>query len=236
MRPAEAEASAPLRVGERAPGDRPRERLLAWGATGLADSELLALLLRTGSAREDVLSLAARLLASVGGAGGLARATPERLASVPGCGRVRAAELVAALELGRRCARALAAEREQILGPGDVAALLEPRLSHLDREESVVLVLDRRHRVLQEVTVGVGGVAHAPMEPREVFTAVLRQPAAAAFVVAHNHPSGDPDPSPEDRAVTRRIAEGAGLLGVEFVDHVVLASGGWTSLRREGWT
>src|SRR5438309_2268982 len=114
------------------------------------------------------------------------------LMSVPGMGPAKAAEVVAALERGRRAARALAAERPQIWRPCDAAALLMPRMAHLDREESVVMVLDRRHRILREVSVGIGGVAHSPMEPREVFAAALREPGAAALIVAHHHPSGEP--------------------------------------------
>lgn len=230
-----AGATAPVRVTERPPNDRPRERLLAHGAAGLSDAELLALLLRTGTTREGVLELAARILAEVGGAAGLARANAERLSAVPGCGPAKASEVVAALELGRRCTRALAAKRGQIMRPEDAVELLSPGLAHLEHERSVVLLLDRRHRILREAIVGVGGVAHSPMEPREVFAAALREPGTAAIMVAHNHPSGDPSPSPEDRAVTRRLADGAALLGVEFLDHLVIAAGGWTSLRNDGW-
>jgi DNA repair protein RadC len=229
-------APAPaLRVAERSPSDRPRERLLGFGAASLSEAELLALLLRTGTRNEGVIEMAVRILAEVGGAAGLARAAPEQLAALKGCGPAKAAEIVAALELGRRAARALAETRTQIMRPDDAVALLEPRLAHLEHERSVVLLLDRRHRVLREALVGVGGVAHAPMEPREVLAAALREPGAAAIVVAHNHPSGDPSPSIEDRSITRRLAEGAALVGLEFVDHVIVAAGGWRSLRREGW-
>ncbi|MCA1834707.1 MAG: DNA repair protein RadC [Actinomycetota bacterium] len=224
-----------MRVAERAPFDRPRERLLAFGPAALSEAELLALLLRTGTAREGVMEIAARVLSEIGGAAGLARAAPERIAALNGCGPAKAAEIVAALELGRRCSRALAAERTQILRPEDAVALLEPELAHLEHERAVVLLLDRRHRLLAQAIVGIGGVAHAPMEPREVLAAALRQPGAAAVVVAHNHPSGDPSASFEDRAVTRRLSEGAALVGLEFIDHVIVAAGGWTSLRREGW-
>lgn len=217
------------RVHDYAPGDRPRERLRALGPGALSDAEVLSLVLGTGG-REGVLSLAARLLASVGGPGGLARASERELAILPGIGPAKAAEVVAALELGRRAQRSLAGDRPQIFGPGDAAALLLPRLAHLEREESVVLVLDRRHRVLREASVGVGGVAHAPMEPREVLAVALREPGAAAVLVAHNHPSGEPAPSHADRSITRRLARAADLVGLEFVDHLVIAARGWCSL------
>ncbi|HEX9774720.1 MAG TPA: DNA repair protein RadC [Actinomycetota bacterium] len=219
----------PARVSDYSPADRPRERLTTVGPAGLSDAEVLSLILGTGG-REGVMMLAARVLSAVGGPGGLARATERELAEIPGVGPAKAAELVAALELGRRAARGLAGERAQVWRPADAAALLVPRLAHLDREESVVLILDRKHRLLREVLVGVGGVAHTPMEPREVFAAALREPGAAAVIVAHNHPSGDVTPSTADIAITRRLRRGAELLGLEFVDHLVIGARDWRSL------
>ncbi len=221
----------PVRVAERPPTDRPRERLAALGPSALSDAELLALLLRTGTAREDVLAFASRVLVALGGLGAIPRMHASELVAIPGIGPATAAEIVAALELGRRAAQRLAADRPQILKPADAAALLGPRLAHLEQEQCVALLLDRKHRLLREVVVGIGGIAHAPMEPREVFAAALREPGVAAVLVAHNHPSGEATPSTEDRAVTRRLAEGAALLGLEFLDHVIVASGGWSSIR-----
>ena len=218
-------------VAERPPGERPRERLRALGPGALSDAELLALVLGTGTSREGVLDVAARVLTSVGGLGPLARLAASELAALPGLGPAKASEIVAALELGRRACADPGAERAQILSPADAAALLSPRMAHLEHERSIVLLLDRRHRVLREAVVGVGGIAHAPMEPREVFAPALREPGVAAVLVAHNHPSGDPAPSREDHAVTRRLAAAAEMLGLEFVDHVVVAAGGWASLR-----
>jgi DNA repair protein RadC len=221
-------------VAERPPTDRPRERLAALGPSALSDAELLALILGTGTAREGVLDIAARVLAASGGIAALARRAPSELAGEPGLGLAKAAEIVAALELGRRACRDASATRRQILHPADAAAILTPRLGYLERETAVVLLLDRKHRLLREVVVGVGGIAQAPMEPREVFAPALREPGVAAVLVAHNHPSGDPTPSREDEGVTRRLAEGAGMLGLELVDHVIVASGGWSSLRELG--
>lgn len=227
-----SEVPRPVGVAERPASDRPRERLTAFGPSALSDAELLALLIGTGTAREGVLELAARVLAIVGGLGALSRLQAPELAGLPGIGPARAAEIVAAMELGRRASRDIAAERPQIMTPDDAAALLEPTLAHLEQERSVVLLLDRRHRVLREVVIGVGGIAHAPMEPREVFAAALREPGVAAVLVAHNHPSGDPSPSSDDRAITRRLAAAAETLGLELLDHVIVSAGGWSSLRQ----
>jgi DNA repair protein RadC len=195
----------------------------------LSDAEVLSLVLGTGG-REGVIALASRILAAVGGPAGLARATERELAQLPGLGPAKAAEIVAALELGRRAQRALGRSRPQIARPEDAVEILAPRLAHLEREESVALVLDRKHRLLREVCVGYGGVAHAPMEAREVFSAALREPGAAAVLVAHNHPSGDPTPSPDDVAVTRRLAHGARVVGLELLDHLIIAASGWSSV------
>jgi DNA repair protein RadC len=218
-------------VGERPPGDRPRERLEALGPAALSESELIALIIRTGAPHLDVLRLAARVATWAQGPRELGRLRIGDLSTIPGLGRAKAAAIVAAMELGRRALATTPFDRPIIRGPGDAAALLLPGLAWLDREESHVLVLDRRHRLLRVALVGLGGVAHAPMEPREVFQLALREPAAAAFLVVHNHPSGDPSPSAEDLAVTHRLELGAGLLGLDFVDHVIVGSGGWTSLR-----
>lgn len=217
-------------VRDFAPGNRPHERLETLGPDALSDAEVLAIILGAGGP-DGVMALATRVLAESGGPAGLSRRSERELACVPGLGRAKAAEIVAALELGRRAQRHLAQRlRPQIMCAEDAAILLAPRLAHLDHEESIVLVLDRRHRVLREACVGVGGVAHSPMEPREVFAAALREPGAAAVLVAHNHPSGETTPSLEDMAVTRRLARGAELIGLEFIDHIIVAATGWLSL------
>lgn len=220
-------------AGERPPGDCPRERLETLGPAALSESELIALVIRTEGPGTDVLALASRVAVRAQGARELGRLRLGDLSAIPGLGRAKAASIVAAMELGRRALATTPFDRPLIRGPQDAAALLLPGLAWLDREESHVLVLDRRHRLLRVALVGLGGVAHAPMEPREVFQAALREPAAAAFLVVHNHPSGDPSPSAEDLAVTHRLELGAALVGLDFVDHVIVGSGGWTSLRTQ---
>jgi DNA repair protein RadC len=206
----------------------PRERLARRGADVLTDEELVALLLGTGSQNEPVHHLAARLLAEHGGLRRLARAGLGQLGAVRGLGTSKAARLVSAFELARR----LSVPGEpptRIRSSADVDALLRPRLAHLEVEHFVVLALDARHRVLREIWLAKGTVTACPVSAADVYRAVLREPAPAVLV-AHNHPSGEPAPSAEDVALTHRLVEAGELLGVRFVDHVVVAREGYASL------
>ncbi|MGH0028648.1 MAG: RadC family protein [Myxococcota bacterium] len=214
-------------------GDRPRERLLRLGSTSLSDAELLALLLRTGSRGRTALEVAQRVLAERGGLAGLARSAVEELVRVPGLGPARAAGVLAAVELGRRLAGRRLPERLAVRDPGDVFRHFHPRLRDADQECFVALLLDGRHRLLREEWISRGTLTASLVHPREVFRPALRA-CAAALVLVHNHPSGDPTPSPEDRQVTRRLARAGELLGIQVVDHVVVAERGYASLREEG--
>lgn len=213
-------------------GRGPRERLRAHGPEALEDSELLALLLRTGTRGHSARELARSLL----GARGLrefARASPTELERQPGVGPEKAATLLAALELGRRLAERKLDTGTPIRGPEDVFLHFHARLRDASYEQFHLLLLDGRHRVLREVMASRGTLTASLVHPREVFRPALRE-GAAALVVVHNHPSGDPSPSPEDREVTRRLVQGGALLGVPLLDHVVVADRGWVSLRSEG--
>ncbi len=213
--------------------DGPRERLEARGAEALSDAELVALLLRTGSGRTDVLSLASCLLEERGGLRGLADATHRELCETHGIGPAKSASLRGALEMGRRLAARRLHPGEPLRGPEDVYRHLHARLRDARHEHFLAILLDGRHRVIREVAVSRGTLTARLVHPREVFRPALRD-AAAALVLVHNHPSGDPSPSQEDRDVTRRLARAGQILGVQVVDHVVVAERGFTSLREEG--
>ncbi len=210
--------------------DRPRERLIALGSEALHDAELIALLLRTGGADADAMGLAARLLADCGGLAGLSRAAPRQLAAQAGVGPAKSGALCAAFELGRRVAAATHEPGRAIRGPADVHAHFHPRLRHATRERFIVVLLDGRHRVIRHALVSQGTLTASLVHPREVFRPALREPAAAVVLV-HNHPSGDPAPSREDVEITRRLVEAGRLLGVPVLDHVVVAERGFASLR-----
>ena len=215
--------------------ERPRERLLEQGARALGDAELVAVLLGTGSAGESALGLARSLLAAIGGLEGLATASPGSL-SRKGVGPAKTASLLAATELARRLAREAVREREPLGHPAAVASYLALRFSALDQEVMGALYLDARNRLLAEREIFRGALSRAVAEPRRILREGLLA-GAAGCVVFHTHPSGDPSPSAEDLAFTRRLAAAGETVGIRLVDHLVLgAPGRWVSLReRGGW-
>jgi DNA repair protein RadC len=211
----------------------PRERLQTRGADALSSTELIALLLRTGTRGHDALDVARSLLSSSGGVDRLESAPACELARVTGVGEAKAASLVAAFELGRRCASSHLPEGAALRSPEDVFRYFRARLRRLAHERFVVVLLDGRHRVLGEEMVSQGTLTASLVHPREVFRPALRA-SAAAVILVHNHPSGDPTPSSEDRAVTERLAHAGEILGVRVLDHVVVAERGYVSLREDG--
>lgn len=211
----------------------PRERMLAFGAGALTESELLALMLGTGVRGQNVIASSANLLDRFGSLRALARATLHELLLERGLGIARAGRIVAAFELGRRAARAALDRQGPLRGAGDVARMLLPRLRDLRKEVFIALLLDGRHRLLREERISEGSLTSSIVHPREVYGPAIRE-SAAAIIVAHNHPSGDPTPSREDIAVTKRLAEVGQLIGIDLVDHVVIGDPGFVSLRERG--
>src|SRR5215470_13836550 len=213
--------------------DGPRERLRERGADALSAAELIALLLRTGARGRDAVDVARALPARAGGLDRLESAPACELAAVRGVGAAKAASLIAAFELGRRCAGSALPEGTPLRSPEDVFRHFGTRLRRVAQEHFVVVFLDGRHRILGEETVSQGTLTASLVHPREVFRPALRA-SAAALILVHNHPSGDPEPSPEDRSVTERLSRAGELLGIPVLDHVVVAERGFKSLRNEG--
>lgn len=211
-------------------GERPRERLGELGPAALSDAELLAILLRTGMPGRTALDLARDLLSDYGGLDGLLRVSFGELARRPGLGPAKAAQVKAALELGRRLLLLVPEHRRPVNTPEDVAPLLRLEMGHLDQEQIRVLLLDTRHRLIRQVLVYQGNVSGAPVRIGELFREAVRENCPAILVV-HNHPSGDPTPSSEDVAITREIVEAGRLLSIEVLDHLVVARQGYVSLR-----
>ena len=216
-----------------APHDRPREKLERLGVAGLGDNELLALVLGHGDTRTSALELANAALSAVGGLDGLARATPDDLRRVAGIGAARAAQLVAAVEIGRRSLTRRREARPQILSAVDAARLLVPQFGALPVEQFGVLLLDTKHRVVRITRLSVGTLDASIVHPREVFRAATAA-GAAALVLFHNHPSGDPTPSEDDVALTKRLVRAGDLMGMAVLDHVIVAENGFASLRERG--
>jgi len=215
------------------PEDRPRERLLRRGADALSATELLAVLLRTGTATSSASDLAGHLLAAFGSLEALSQAHPVELARHTGIGPTKASAVLAAFELGRRVQAAPSARRPAIRTPADVAALVGPQMRHLDREHFRAVLLNTRHEVLDVTRVAVGGLDSAPIHPREVFKDAIRR-SAAAVVLVHNHPSGTPEPSADDLRITTRLQEAGRVVGIEVLDHLIIGDGRFVSLRERG--
>jgi len=208
--------------------ERPRERLFQHGGDPLSCEELIALVLGTGARGKSAVEVARNLLHETGGLTDLSRANPRELARVRGIGTARAARLVAAFHLGRR-AMADPPARVVLREAADVHRHLRHRLQGMTQEVFLVLVLDARNVVLDEIEVARGSLTGVEVHPREVFRPLVRQ-AAAAAVVAHNHPSGDSRPSPEDIALTRRLRLAGEILGIPILDHVVIGRDDFTSV------
>jgi DNA repair protein RadC len=214
--------------------DRPRERLEKLAAAALPVRELLALVLGSGSAGRSALELGTELLLRYDGSlRRLGAAEPAELREVPGIGPAGAAKIAAALELGRRLATEPASRGDRIRGPGDVFRRLGPLLRDRRQEEFWVLYLDSQNRVLSERRITVGLLNSSLVHPREVFAPAIAR-AAASLILAHNHPSGDPDPSPEDLDVTVQMVESGRLLGIPVRDHIVLGDTTFVSLLERG--
>jgi DNA repair protein RadC len=215
------------------PDDRPREKLRTHGTAALGDNELVALVIGQGSRRGDVLTVANALLTAHGGLHGLARCSADDLMRTPGIGAARASQIVAALELGRRTLARHPAARRQIRHAVDAVDYLMPRFGGRGVEQFGVVLLDVKHRVIRASVLASGTMNSTIVQPREVYRAAAIG-GAAAIVVFHNHPSGDPAPSPEDVDLTRRLVAAGVLMGIDLVDHVILGDGRYWSFKERG--
>ncbi len=207
---------------------RPRERLWTAGVCGLAADELIAVVLGVGGGGQSAQQVGRALLSHCGGLAGLSRASAQELTAVPGVGAAQAARLVAAFDLGRR-ALGEAASGASLGSAADVFTRLRPRLGGLTQEVFVVLALDVRNVVIGELEIARGCLTGVEVHPREVFRPLIRCGAAAA-IAAHNHPSGDPMPSPEDIELTRRLRAAGDLVGIPLLDHVVVGASDYSSI------
>jgi DNA repair protein RadC len=214
--------------------DRPREKLQRVGASALGDNELLAVVFGHGRANASALDLANAVLTAVAGLDRLARARYDELRRIPGIGAARAAQIVAAVELGRRTLTRVGRERIQITSPRVLAEMLLPQYGSRAVEQFGIVLLDTKHRVLRTTVVTVGTVDASIVHPREIFREAASA-GAAAIVLFHNHPSGDPEPSQDDVVLTRRVAAAGILMGIDVLDHLILADARYCSMREKGF-
>lgn len=214
-------------------GVRPRERLLKEGAEVLSDAELLAILLGTGSREATALELASQLLTVFQSLRRLVDATVEELSQMKGVGPAKASQVKAALELARRLSRYSDLPRSAIRSPEDAAGLVMEEMRHLDREHFRAILLNTKNQVVTVDNVSVGTLNSSTVHPRELFRNAIKR-SAAALILLHNHPSGDPAPSREDIDITGRLVQAGKIVGIEVLDHVIIGDNKFTSLKAEG--
>lgn len=211
--------------------ERPRERLVRYGSEALSAPELLAIILRVGSSRGSAISLANQLLSHFGSLKGVAKATVAELSALPGVGVAKAAQIKAAFELGRRLATTTD-ERVAVDRPELAANLVMEEMRYHDKEHFKVLLLDVRNRCIAIRPISVGSLTSSVAHPREIFREAIAH-SAASVIVAHNHPSGDPAPSAEDRTLTARLVQAGEIIGVKVLDHLIIGDGCWVSMKEK---
>lgn len=219
-----------LMIRDLAEEDRPRERLIEVGERALSSAELIAIILRVGTKGVSAVRLAERLLVEFDGLPGLGRASVAGLSSVSGVGSAKAVQIKAALELGRRMVASAPEERPKVTSPADAANLLMSEMMLLEQEHLRVILLNTRNEVLSMPTIYQGSLNTSIIRVGELFRQAIRA-NAAALIVAHNHPSGDPSPSPEDIGVTRQLVKAGKLLDVNVLDHIVIGHQRYVSIK-----
>jgi len=214
--------------------ERPRERLFREGPEALSDAQLLAILLRVGRQDASALQVAIELLRRLDGLQGLSNRGLDELCQVPGIGLAKAAQLKAALELGKRALATPLSTTRRIGSSNDLFQHYYPRLRGLRHEVFKIVLLDAKHAIIRDATVSEGSLTLSIVHPREVFNLAVRE-SAAAVVLLHNHPSGDPQPSAEDRALTARLVRAGEVLGISVLDHLIIGDKRYISFADQGW-
>ncbi|MFC0270161.1 DNA repair protein RadC [Metabacillus herbersteinensis] len=226
--------TATFKIRDYPEDERPRERLLNDGASSLANHELLAILLRTGTKKESVVQISNQLLNQFEGLRMLKDASVEEITTISGIGKAKAVQILAALELGRRMNRLTYDDRYVIRSPQDGANYVMEEMRFLSQEHFVCLYLNTKNQVLHKQTVFIGSLNASIVHPREVYKEALKR-SAASLICIHNHPSGDPAPSREDIEVTKRLAECGKMLGIELLDHLIIGEQKFVSLKEKGY-
>lgn len=214
--------------------ERPRERMLEFGAPSLNNAELLAILLRTGTIAESAVRLAERLLRESGSLRSLVDMSIDQLTGIKGIGPAKALQIQAGIELGRRLARTAPEDKHTVRSPQDVSALLMEDMRYLRKEHFVCLFLNTKNHVIGQETLSMGSLNATVVHPREIFRAAIQR-SSASIICVHNHPSGDPTPSPEDIQLTARLSEAGEIVGIDVLDHIILGDRQYISLKEKGY-
>lgn len=225
--------SQPVMLRDLPHEERPRERMMHYGAESLSQAELLAILLRTGTRRESAIHIAQQMLGKIGGLRGLVDLSIEELTEINGIGPAKAIQLKAGIELGRRLANSRFTMPVIIRSPQDAAEILTEQLRYLQKEHFVCLFLNTKNHVIGQETLSMGSLNASIVHPREVFRAAIKC-SSASIICAHNHPSGDPTPSPEDISLTSRLLKTGEIVGIEVLDHLIIGDNGFVSLKEKG--
>ena len=223
-----------MRMDEIPPEDRPRERLKALGAEVLTIQELVAMVIGPGTSRAGAMDVARNVLAAVSVVKDLAGVSVEKLARVKGVGEAKACRLKAAVELGRRVAKATRGQARIVRCPDDAAGLVIEDMKNLDREHFGVILLDAKNAVISVERVSVGTVNSSLVHPREVLKPALEK-SATSIILVHNHPTGNVAPSREDIMITRRFEKCGRILGIEVIDHIIVGDGNYRSMKESGY-
>jgi DNA repair protein RadC len=214
--------------------ERPRERMQQFGAQALSNAELLAILLRTGTFAESAVRLAQKILIEAGSLRNLVDMSKDQLMTIKGIGPAKALQIQASIELGRRLARTSMSDTITIRSPQDVSTYLMEDLRYLQKEHFVCLFLNTKNHVIGQETLSMGSLNASIVHPREVFRAAIKR-SSASIICVHNHPSGDPTPSPEDIQMTARLVEAGQIIGIEVLDHIILGDQNFVSLKEKGF-
>lgn len=220
-----------MKIKEMSINERPIEKMVLYGKETLSNSELIAILLKTGTTKLSSLQLAERVInQNADGLRNLANITLEELMDIDGIGQAKAATIVAAVELGKRISASEAIQRGKISCVEDVVDIFMERLRYLKKEMFEVLLLDTKGNIISSENISVGDLCSSVVHPRETFKSAIKR-SAAAIIFVHNHPSGDPTPSNEDIAITKRLIEAGNILGISVLDHIIIGDGVFVSMK-----
>ncbi|OEF98345.1 RadC family protein [Desulfuribacillus alkaliarsenatis] len=213
--------------------ERPRERMMHYGPSSMSNTDLLAIILRTGSNKLPVQRLSEQVLTHFEGLHGIVNSTIEEITAIKGIGTAKAVQIMAAIELGRRIARQKRSAIFIIKGPEDVADYMMDELRHLKQEVFVCIYLNTKNQVIGHERITMGSLNSSIVHPREIFKGALKR-SSASLICVHNHPSGDPNPSREDIVVTKRLVEAGEILGIDVLDHIIIGDNTYYSLKEKG--